>query len=218
MENTKQDTFIVEDEIFNVTADSPYHECFKCRSFCKECKGPNPLALGVEGACDFLQQTRIFLGKSYQDVADGTGISLATVKRTLTKKVEPNLYTVVKINNYFFDNADGALRPCAIPNVAPNPNEDKLNDALRELERSLSDNDEYRAALDNIHVSYKAELQAIREDAEKEKQTIREDAQRQINHLLNELARARAEADAWRYENDRKGKLIDKYLDKMIAK
>lgn len=166
MNNIDKDVAIFEEnDLIEVTSDMPFNECFACRSFCKGCAGPNIMSLGVEGACDFLQRVRIFKKKSYQDIADGTGISIATVKRTLTKKVgEPNFYTIVQINNYLMGSGAGAQRPCAIPNVVTDNS--VLNEAVRDLERVLGDNAEYKAALDNIHNSYKEEMAIIRNESQ----------------------------------------------------
>lgn len=47
-----------------------------------------------------------------------------------------------------------------------------------------------------------------------EMQADREDAQRKINYLLEQIHRLREEVDCWRTENDRKAKIIDKWLDR----
>jgi hypothetical protein len=78
---------------------------------------------------------------------------------------------------------------------------------MTELERALADNKDYRAALDNIHASYNAEMQLIREEAQKK-----------VDYLLGEVQRLRDDVEHWRYENDRKGKLIDTYMEKIVSK
>lgn len=209
MEEQKNIVFIPEDNIsvsFQVTDDKPFNKCFQCHSFRNGCSGPNLSVMGVERACEFLQLARIFLKYTYQQVADGTGISLATVKRHLTGKIgDPSFYTMSEISVFLLGDPNGKY-PCAIPVVSNSENETKLNDALRDLERALNDNKDYRTALDNIHVSYKAEMQMLRDDAK-----------RQVDYLLEEVRRARDDAEHWRHENDRKGKLIDKYLEKIVT-
>ena len=81
------------------------------------------------------------------------------------------------------------------------PNNQKLSGALLELERTLKDNDEYRAALDNIHDSYNAEISIVRDEA-----------QRKIQFLLSEVEHLREEVKFLREENIRKGKLVDMYM------
>lgn len=208
MEN-RNTVFLPEENIvinFEVTDDKPFNKCFECHSFRNGCSGPNLAIMGIARACEFLQMARIFSKYSYQDVADGTGVSLATVKRILTGKIgDPSFFTMSAISTFLFADPNGKY-PCAIPNVVSNPDNDvKLNDALRELERALHDNEDYRDVLDNIHISYKAELD-----------TIRSEAQRTIDYLLEENKRLRTDCDSWRIENERKGKIIDKYIGKLI--
>ena len=203
--------YIPEDDVvvsFEVTADKPFNKCFECRSFRNGCSGPNLSVMGIERVCEFLQLARIFLNYSYQQVADGTGVSLATVKRTLTGKIsDPSFFTISAISVFLLGDPKGKS-PCAIPNtLSSHENEAKLNNALIDLERAMNDNKDYRQALDNIHISYNAEMQLIRDDAQKK-----------IDFLLSEVERLRSESEAWRFENDRKGKLIDKYMEKLIGK
>jgi hypothetical protein len=82
------------------------------------------------------------------------------------------------------------------------PNDQKLNDAMRELERALDDNKDYREALDKIHDSYRAEMELIRADAQKK-----------IDYLLDLVAKLRADNDNLWAENIRKSKIVDKFLD-----
>lgn len=83
------------------------------------------------------------------------------------------------------------------------PNDQKLNDALRELERALDDNRDYRDALDRIHDSYKAEME-----------TIRAEAQKKIDFLLDQVAKLRADNDNLWAENNRKSRVVDMFLEK----
>jgi len=216
MEEQSALVFVPEENIsvsFKVTEEKPFNKCFQCHSFRNGCSGPNLSIMGVERACEFLQMARIFLKLSYQDVADGSGISLATVKRILTGKIsDPSFYTMSAISIFLLGDPHGKY-PCAIPNLVSNhENDTKLSDALRELERALDDNKDYRAALDNIHVSYKAEMEAFRAEYQKDIDHLH----KQIERAWADIDRARAEADGWKAENDRKGKFVDKYIDKLL--
>lgn len=209
MQNNHESVYIPEEDIvvsFEVTEDKPFNKCFECHSFRNGCSGPNLSVMGVERACEFLQLARIFLNLSYQDVADGTEVSLATVKRILSGKVnDPSFYTISAISMFLLGDPHGNY-PCAIPNMlSDRDNEARLKKALIDLERAMSDNKDYRDALDNIHASYNAEMQLIRSDAKK-----------QVDYLLAEIQRLREENAAWKYENDRKGKMIDEYIVKVI--
>lgn len=209
MEYNNSLVYIPEDDIvvsFEVTADKPFNKCFECRSFRNGCSGPNLSVMGIARVCEFLQLARIFLDYSYQEVADGTGLSLATVKRTLMGKVsDPSFFTISAISMFLLGDPNGKY-PCAIPNMLSNHDNDiKLNNALIDLERAMNDNKDYRQALDNIHASYNAEMQMIRDDAQKK-----------IDFLLAEVERLRDECAGWKYENDRKGKMIDEYIIKLL--
>lgn len=204
MEN--KTVFLPEEDIvvsFAVTDDKPFNKCFECRSFKNGCSGPNPFSMGLERMCEFLQLARVFSKQSYQDVADGTGISLATVKRTLTgKSGDPGYFTLKALNDFLVGDPNGK-HPCAIPNIASDDSAARLNEATKELERALADNLDYKVALDNIHASYNAEIQ-----------TIRSESKTKTDHLLEQILRLRMEVDYLCLENDRKAKIIDKYLDK----
>lgn len=191
VETPEEETIVIS---FEVTEDKPFNKCFECRSFRNGCSGPNLSVMGVSRACEFLQMARIFLKQSYQQVADGTGVSLTTVKRTLMGKVsDPSFFTMTTISIYLLGDPNGKY-PCAIPDVAPDDSAARLLEATKELERAMAENRDYRTALDNIHASYNMEMQ-----------TIREEAKVKIDHLLDQLNRQRGEVDYLR-------KIIDKYL------
>lgn len=204
MDNEKTVVRIPEENIvvsFAVTDDKPFNKCFECRSFRNGCSGPNLFAMGIGRACEFLQMARVFLKLSYQDVADGTGISLPTVKRTLTgKNADPGYFTMKTLSDFLVGDPNGKS-PCAIPDIMSDDSAARLYEAAKELERALEDNKDYRIALDNIHASYNAEMQIIRAESEAK-----------VAHLLNQIDRLRTELDAWHAENDRKSKIIDKLL------
>lgn len=207
MNNNTNSVFVPEENIvvsFAVTEDKPFNKCFECNSFRKGCSGPNLSIMSIERVCEFLQAARVFLKYSYQDVTDGTGVSLATVKRTLAGKVsDPSFFTISAISVFLFGDPNGKY-PCAIPNVTSDlANEAKLDDALRELERALVDNKEYRKALDDIHSSYKAEMALIRMEA-----------QRKIDYLMEQNARLQRDNDNLWAENNRKSKMIDLAMEK----
>ena len=205
MDNEKTVVRIPEENIvvsFAVTDDKPFNKCFECRSFRNGCSGPNLFAMGIGRACEFLQMARVFLKLSYQDVADGTGISLPTVKRTLTgKNADPGYFTMKALSDFLVGDPNGKS-PCAIPDMGPDDSAARLYEATKDLERALADNEDYKVALDNIHVSYNAEMQIIRNEA-----------QAREEQYLVQIGRLRGEVDFLHVENDRKAKIIDKLLE-----
>ena len=82
-------------------------------------------------------------------------------------------------------------------------NTKKLNDALRDLERALDDNKDYRAMLDKIQASYNAEIQFMREDAQKK-----------IAFLVSQVEQLRRDNDNLWAENIRKSRIIDMLIEK----
>lgn len=193
---------------FAVTEDKPFNKCFECHSFRNGCSGPNLAVMGIERACEFLQAARIFLKLTYQDVADGTGISIATVKRILTGKVsDPSFYNISQISVFLLGDPNGKY-PCAIPNiVVDGESQLRLAEALKEIERLGLDNAEYKDIQEKIHASYQQEIDAVCGRY-----------QGMIDVLNREIERAWAQAEAWKAENDRKAKMIDKNWDKIMAR
>ena len=221
--NNDDDIFISEENIdisFEVTEDKPFNKCFKCQSLRNGCSGPNLTVAEPKRACEFLQMVRIFFGYTYQQVADGTAalgmpVSLASVKRILTGKVaNPDFYSITAISKFLLGAHNGKY-PCAIPNITSElANESKLNDALRDLERALNDNADYRNAIDNINLTHKVEIDAIRDEEQKKVEYLLAENER----LRTECDKWRSESDSWRNESERKGKIIDQYINKVIPK
>ena len=201
-------------------SEKPYNRCLSCHHRKESCDGPRTSAMPLPRWCEFMRDMKEINGLTNADVAEKSGVSVKTIERLMALKSDQDIMreTARLIEDAIIGSSN--QYPCylAFEETLPADNTQALADAMKDLERALNDNKDYREALDNIHASYKAELQAIRDDAEKEKQAIRDDAQKRIDILTKDLEKAREMADAWRYENDRKGKLIDKYLDKMIAK
>lgn len=204
----QQETVLTVEEIvnvsFEVTPQKPFNKCFQCPSFRNGCSGPNILIMPIERGCEFLQMTRVFLKYTYQHVADKTGISLATVKRLLTGKlIDPSYFTMQAIVKFLVGDPNGKS-PCPFADVLSDPNsEQRLNDALRDLERALDDNRDYRDKLDNIQLSHNAELQMVRDEA-----------QAKIDYLRAQLDRAQREIDYLLEDNKRKGRIVDLYISK----
>ncbi len=221
--NIDNDIFVTEENIdisFEVTEDKPFNKCFKCQSLRNGCSGPNLTVAGPKRACEFLQMMRIFFGYTYQQVADGTAtlgmpVSLASVKRILTGKVaNPDFYSITAISKFLLGDPNGKY-PCAIPNITSElANESKLNDALRDLERALNDNADYRNAIDNINLTHKVEIDAIRDEEQKKVEYLLAENER----LRTDCDKWRSESDSWRNESERKGKIIDQYINKVIPK
>lgn len=199
--------YIAEENLtvsFEVTPDKPFNKCFLCPSFRNGCSGPNLMEMEFPRACEFLQLVRIFLKLSYQQTADGSGVSLSTTKRLLTGKLEdPSYYTMRAVCHFLVGDPNGKS-PCSIPDMAPDREHDqRLDDAMLELERALADNKDYREALDRIHDSYKLEMQIIRDEAQKK-----------IDYLRSQNEYLQRDNENLWAENNRKAALVDEFWRK----
>ena len=192
---------------FEVTEDKPFNKCFECRSFRNGCSGPNLFAMGIERACEFLQMARIFLNYSYQYVADNTDLSVATVKRILMGKIaDPSFFTMKALSDFLLGDPAGKF-PCANPDIMANPeNAKKLDDAMRDLERAMNDNKDYRTVLDSIHDSYNMEMQIIRDESN-----------RKVEFLVAQIDRLQSDNDRLWAENTRKSKVVDMFIEQQNA-
>ena len=138
------------------------------------------------------------------DVAERSGVSIKTIERIMAQNCEQDIRreTARLIEDAIIGSSN--QYPCylAFEETVPQASE-KLDDALRELERALNDNEDYRKALDNIHDSYKAEMQ-----------TIRDEAQAKISYLRGLIDRLQRDNDYLWAENNRKSKVVDMFLAK----
>jgi len=141
-------------------------------------------------------------GLTNQDIADASGVSIKTIERLMAQDSSQDIRreTARMIENAIIGSS--SKYPCYLAFEEENgPDEQRLNDALRDLERALDDNKDYRVALDNIHVSYNAEMEMIRAEAQKK-----------IEYLLDLVAKLRADNDNLWAENMRKSRVIDMFL------
>jgi len=165
--------------------------------------------------CEFMRDMKELNGMTNADVAEIADVSIKRINDLMALKCDQDIMreTARRIENAIIGSSN--QYPCYLAFEEAHPNNDQqLNDAIRELERAVADNKDYRAALDNIHASYNSEMQLIRDEAQKK-----------IDHLLEEVriareecVRWRDESQYWRSENDRKGKLIDKYMEKIVSR
>lgn len=186
--------------------DKPYNRCLSCHHRQIRCDGPRTSAMSLDRWCEFMRDMKELNGLTNAEIAEKSGVSIKRVERLMALNSEQDIMreTARLIEDAIIGSSN--QYPCylAFEETAPE-NEQKLNDALRELERALEDNKDYRVALDNIHASYNAEMQLIRDEAQKK-----------IDFLLAEIQTLRSACEGWRRENDRKGKIIDEYIAKLI--
>lgn len=185
-------------------AEKPYNRCLACPHRKVRCDGPRTAGLPLGRWCEYMRDMKEVNGQTNAEIAEISGISVKTIERLMALNAEQDIMreTARRIENAIIGST--SKYPCYLAFEEENlPDEQKMNDALRELERALADNKDYRVALDNIHASYKAEME-----------TIREEAQKKIDFLMEQVRRLSAENDNLWAENNRKSKVVDMFLAK----
>lgn len=190
-------------------AEKPYNRCLECHHRKdKLCDGPRTSAMELARWCEFMRDMKEVNDLTNAEVAERSGVSVKTIERLMALRSDQDIMreTARLIEDAIIGSSN--QYPCylAFEETVPD-NTQQLTVAMTELERALADNKDYRTALDNIHASYNAEMQLIRDEAQKK-----------IDYLLEENRRLRDDVEHWRYENDRKGRLIDTYMEKIVSK
>ena len=184
-------------------AQKPYNRCLSCPHRQTRCDGPRTSAMPLERWCEFMRDMKEINGLTNAYIADKAEISVKTVERLMAGDCSQDIRreTARRIEDAIIGSSN--QYPCYLAFEESLPDESKLNDAMRDLERALADNQDYREALDKIHESYKTEMQAIRDEA-----------QRKIDFLVEQVKRLNAENDNLWAENNRKSRVVDMFLAK----
>ncbi len=192
------------------SVNKPYNRCLSCHHRKVRCDGPRTSAMTLARWCEFMRDMKELNGLTNAEIAKRSGVSVKRVESLMALNSDQDIMreTARLIEDAIIGSSN--QYPCYLAFEEAEPEEkQKLNDAMRELERALNDNKDYRHILDEIHESYKAEIN-----------TLRDDAQKKIDFLLAEIQSLRTERDSWRAENERKNKIIDTitntYINKLI--
>ena len=188
----------------------PYNKCFACGHLkTPRCNGPRTSSMELPRWCEYMRDLRDLFGLTNEYIAEEADASLKTVNKIMSCKADQDIMrdTARRIENVILGTNGNAACYLAFEEETT-PDNQKLSQAMLELERALKDNadkdkdiDEYRVALDGIQDSYNQELAIIRDEA-----------QRKIQFLLLEVEHLREEVKYLREENIRKGKLVDMYM------
>lgn len=186
------------------SAEKPYNKCLPCQHRIeKRCDGPRTSAMPLARWCEFMRDLKEANGLTNQEIADRSGVSVKTIERIMALNCDQDIMreTARRIEDAIIGSSN--QYPCylAFEETVPQESE-KLANALRELERVLDDNEDYRKALDGIHVSYKEEMLQIRDEA-----------QRKIDFLREQLDREHRDNERLWAENARKSAVIDRFID-----
>ena len=181
----------------------PYNRCLSCPHRQTRCDGPRTSAMPLERWCEFMRDMKELNGLTNAYIAESAEVSIKTIERLMAQRCDQDIMreTARRIEDAIIGSSN--QYPCYLAFEESLPDESKMNDAMRELERVLNDNQDYREALDNIHESYKAEMQAIRDEAQKK-----------IDFLLGQVAQLREDNNNLWAENNRKSKIVDMFLAK----
>lgn len=181
-------------------SNKPYNRCLSCPHRKVRCDGPRTSAMELARWCEYMRDMKEANDLTNAYIAEESGVSVKTIERIMAQNSDQDIMreTARRIENVIIGSSN--QYPCYLAFEEENPHDDqKLNEATRELERALNDNKDYRVALDNIHASYNAELQLVRDEAQKK-----------IDFLMDHVAYLRT-------ENDRKSKIIDRYLGNIMG-
>jgi len=182
--------------------EKPYNRCLSCQHRKVRCDGPRTAGLELPRWCEYMRDMKEINGLTNAEIAEEADVSIKTVEWVMSLKCDHDIQrdTARRIENAII----GATSqyPCYLAfEEEHGPAAQQMSDAMRELERVLADNKDYRKALDDIHTSYNAEME-----------TIRAEAQKKVDFLLDQVAKLRADNDNLWAENNRKSKVIDTFL------
>ena len=196
-------------------SDKPYNKCFACQHLkTPRCNGPRTASMELLRWCEYMRDLRDLFGLTNEYIAEKADVSLKTINKIMSCKADQDIYrdTARRIENVILGENGGAACYLAFEEEH-SPENQKLSSALLELERALKDNDEYRAALDNIHNSYNTELAIIRDESQRKIQFLLA----QIDSMRKDMELMRRDMEYLRNENDRKSRIIDNYLTEHLG-
>lgn len=184
----------------------PYNACLQCvHRIKRRCDGPRTSGMSLSRWCEFMRDLKDAGKFTNADVAEGADVSIKTIERIMTMRCDQDIMrdTARRIENFLFGSSN--QYPCylAFEQSVPGAPEE-LNITLRELERAMADNNDYRNVLDGIHSAYAAEMK-----------TIRDEAQAKIIYLRGLVDRLQRDNDYLWAENNRKSKIVDKFLQQI---
>lgn len=188
--------------------EKPYNRCLPCNHRAeKRCDGPRTSAMELPRWCEFMRDMKEANGLTNAYIAEKSGVSIKTIERLMSLNSDQDIMreTARRIEDAIIGSSN--QYPCYLAFEENVPESSKqLSDAMRDLERALADNEDYRKALDNIHASYNAEMQLIRNEA-----------QAKIADLRSQLDRLQRNNDYLWTENNRKSQIIDRLIEKQNA-
>lgn len=184
--------------------DKPYYKCLVCSHFTeKRCGIPlSRLPLADWCVCIRVVKEAKHLTNAY--VAEKADVSIKTIEKIVALNCDQDIRrdTARRIEDAVFGEPFGIVCYLEMADSVPEASE-RLNTAMIDLERALSDNEDIRKAMDNVQLTHAAEMQAIRDEEQKK-----------IDYLREQNLRLQRDNDNLWAENIRKSKIIDSLIEK----
>ena len=165
----------------------PYYKCLTCEHrIAKHCNGIRTAPLELAAWCEYMRDMKEVNGLTNAYIAENSGVSVKTIERIMAINCEQDIMreTARRIENAIIGSSNQF--PCYLT-----------------IKETAADNNDMKAIVDSIHTSYAAE-----------RNIIRAEAQKRIDEMREQVDRLRLEIDYLRLENDRKARVIDKFLEK----
>ena len=185
-------------------ADKPYYKCLVCSHFSEKRCGIPLSRLPLEDWCICIRVVKDAKHLTNAYVAEKADVSIKTIEKIVALNCDQDIRrdTARRIEDAVFGDPCGIVCYLEIADSVPEASE-RLNNAMIDLERALSDNEDIRKAMDNVQITHAAEMQAIRDDDQKK-----------IDYLREQNLRLQRDNDNLWAENIRKSKIIDSLIKK----
>lgn len=184
--------------------DKPYYKCLVCSHFSEKRCGIPLSRLPLEDWCICIRVVKEAKHLTNAYVAEKADVSIKTIEKIVALNFDQDIRrdTARRIEDAVFGEPCDIVCYLEIADSVPEASE-RLNSAMIDLERALSDNEDIRKAMDNVQITHAAEMQAIRDDDQKK-----------IDYLQEQNLRLQRDNDNLWAENIRKTKLIDLLIEK----
>lgn len=185
-------------------ADKPYYKCLVCSHFSEKRCGIPLSRLPLEDWCVCIRVVKDAKHLTNAYVAEKADVSIKTIEKIVALNCDQDIRrdTARRIEDAVFGDPCDVVCYLEIADSVPEASE-RLNTAMIDLERALSDNEDIRKAMDNVQISHAAEMQAIRDEDQKK-----------IDYLREQNLRLQRDNDNLWAENIRKSKIIDSLIEK----
>lgn len=183
-------------------ADKPYYKCLVCSQFPEKRCGIPLSRLPLYDWCICIRVVKDAKHLTNAYVAEKADVSIKTIEKIVALNCDQDIRrdTARRIEDAVFGEPCGIVCYLEMADSVPEASE-RLNTAMIDLERALSDNEDIRKAMDNVQLTHAAEMQAIRDDY-----------QQKIDYLREQNLRLQRDNDNLWAENRRKSKIMDTLL------